>query len=60
MFARDDPNPFASISGGLNGFQSQVESLLQNYYYEVYFTSKIIKADGSTAFVMNRFYSTAA
>jgi hypothetical protein len=34
--------------------------LLEAYYYEVYFTSRIINPDGSISLVMNRFFSTSA
>jgi hypothetical protein len=58
LWALPDPDPFASAGNQLNTNQLKVSKLLQNFYYEVYFTSKIIKADGSSSMVMNRYFST--
>ena len=58
IYAQDDPDPFASAGGGLAGFQGRMAKLLEDYYYQVLFTSKIINPKGETEMVMNSFYSS--
>jgi hypothetical protein len=60
IWAMTDPDPFASANNQLSGYEYRLSKLFEDYYYEVYFTSKIIKADGSSELTLHRFYSTEA
>jgi hypothetical protein len=53
-----DPLAFA-FSGQLIGHYQIMNLLLQNYYYVVYFTSKLADpSTGKSMFQVNRFYSS--
>jgi len=58
--ARDSIDPFTSaFAGSLGGNYRNLDSLLKNYYYVVYFTSKIVdSSSGEAKLQLNRFYSS--
>ena len=60
MYPKADLNPFSSISGGpIQGNRGQMEKIFKDYYYIVYFTSKVVdQKTGKYHFQVNRFYST--
>lgn len=59
LFSKKDHNPFNGIYHSLNSYQTKLENLLQKYYYQVYFTSKIIDKAGNNKFQVNRYFSTS-
>lgn len=60
LYPHNDDNPFSGINGGnLMGNEYLMNQLFSNYYFVVYFTSKIIDSRyGKPQFQVNRYYST--
>ena len=60
LAAKDSIDPFTSLfAGSLGGNYRNFDNLMNNYYYVVYFTSKIVdSSSGKSTFQLNRFYSS--
>lgn len=60
LYAKESIDPFTSFfANSIGGNYRNLDNLLNNYYYVVYFTSKIVDSkNGETKFQLNRFYSS--
>ncbi len=60
LYLKPELNPFDSVTGApIQGYRGQFDKLMKDYYYIVYFTSKITDPKtGKQKFQVNRFYST--